>query len=87
MACGAAVIGANTTSLPEVVGLDEAMFDPLSVPDITAKMSQVLGDDVFRAKLREHGLKQAKKFSWDESAMRAIAAFEQCVVVQSLKPC
>ena len=86
MACGAAVIGANTTSLPEVVGLDEAMFDPLSVPDITAKMSQVLGDDVFRAKLREHGLKQAKKFSWDESAMRAIAAFEQCVVVQSLKP-
>ena len=86
MACGAAVIGANTTSLPEVIGLDEAMFDPLSVPDITAKMSQVLGDDIFRAKLREHGLKQAKKFSWDQSALCAIAAFEQCVVVQSLKP-
>ena len=28
MACGAPVITSNSTSLPEVIGLDEAMFDP-----------------------------------------------------------
>src|SRR5208283_3120997 len=28
MACGAPVIGANTASLPEVIGLHEALFDP-----------------------------------------------------------
>jgi glycosyltransferase involved in cell wall biosynthesis len=77
MACGAPVIGANTTSLPEVIGLDESLFDPLSVAAIAAKMAQALGDDAFRASLREHGLQQAKRFSWDKSARHAITAFEK----------
>jgi glycosyltransferase involved in cell wall biosynthesis len=76
MACGAAVIGANTSSLPEVIGLGDAQFDPLEVTAITRKMAQALQDGAFRAMLREHGLRQAKKFSWDESARRAIAAWE-----------
>lgn len=76
MACGAPVIGANTSSLPEVIGLDEALFDPFNVAAIAAKMAQALKDDAFRAALREHGLQQAKKFSWDETAKRAIAAWE-----------
>jgi glycosyltransferase involved in cell wall biosynthesis len=76
MACGAPVIGANTSSLPEVIGLDSALFDPFDVAAIATKMAQALGDDAFRATLREHGLQQAKKFSWDESAKRALAAWE-----------
>ena len=83
MACGAPVIGANTSSLPEVIGLEVALFDPLDVKAITAKMSQALEDEAFRTTLRDHGLQQAKRFSWDESAKRAITAFEilhsQCV--------
>jgi glycosyltransferase involved in cell wall biosynthesis len=55
MACGAPVITSNTTSLPEVVGLDEAMFDPLSVPAITEKMLLMLQDKAFRARVRHHG--------------------------------
>lgn len=77
MACGAPVIGANTSSLPEVIGLEEALFDPLDVTAITAKIAQALEDDAFRAQLREHGLQRAKLFSWDESANRAITAWEQ----------
>lgn len=76
MACGAPVIGANTSSLPEVIGLDSALFDPFNVAAITAKMAQALSDDLFRDMLREHGFQQAKKFSWDTSAKRAIAAWE-----------
>ncbi|HCJ51104.1 MAG TPA: glycosyl transferase family 1, partial [Gallionella sp.] len=76
MACGAPVIGANTTSLPEVIGLEAALFDPLDVAAITAKMAQALEDKKFRTTLREHGLQQAKRFSWNESAKRAIAAWE-----------
>ncbi len=76
MACGAPVIGANTTSLPEVIGLDEALFDPFDVGAITAKLSKALQDEAFRRCLREHGLQQAKKFSWDETARRAISAWE-----------
>ena len=76
MACGAAVIGANTSSVPEVIGLDVAMFDPFDVTTMTRKMAQALQDDDFRTTLREHGLRQAAKFSWDESAKRAIGAWE-----------
>ena len=76
MACGAPVIGANSSSLPEVVGLEVALFDPLDVKAIAAKMKQALEDQSFRATLRNHGLQQAQRFSWDDSAKRAIAAWE-----------
>ncbi|WP_201693877.1 glycosyltransferase [Paraburkholderia hiiakae] len=80
MACGAAVIGANASSLPEVIGLDEAMFDPLDVDAISAKLAHALEDDTFRAKLHAHGLERAQLFSWDATARRAIAAWEEIVM-------
>ena len=76
MACGAPTIGSCTTSVPEVIGWEQALFDPASAPSIAARMAQVLGDDALRARLRQHGLRQAGKFSWDEAAKRAIAQFE-----------
>lgn len=76
MTCGAPVIAANTSSLPEVIGRADALFDPFSQHSITEKMAQALSDDAFRLSLREHGLVQCKKFSWDESARLSIAAFE-----------
>jgi glycosyltransferase involved in cell wall biosynthesis len=76
MACGAAVIGANTSSLPEVIGLREALFDPLDVDAIRVKMLQALTDEAFNNKLREHGSEQAKKFSWNETARRALSAWK-----------
>jgi glycosyltransferase involved in cell wall biosynthesis len=30
MCCGAAVIGSNTSSIPEVIGKEDALFDPCS---------------------------------------------------------
>lgn len=77
MACGAPVISANTTSLPEVIGLEEALFDPLDVGSIAAKMQLALTDETFRTRLIDHGLQQAKRFYWDETANRAIAAWDQ----------
>jgi glycosyltransferase involved in cell wall biosynthesis len=77
MRCGAPVVCGNRSSLPEVIGLEEAMFDPFDVKSIAAKMSQALEDENFRARLRAHGLQRAKLFSWDESAKKAIAGFEK----------
>lgn len=76
MSCGRAVIGANTSSLPEVIGRGDALFDPMSDKSIAEKLEEVLTKDVFRAELEQHGLKQAKCFSWDTSAKQAITAFE-----------
>lgn len=76
MACGAVVIGANTSSLPEVIGWPDAMFDPRDVRAITDKMQLALTDPGFRDSLRKHGLEQATRFSWDAVATRALAAWE-----------
>jgi len=76
MSCGAPVIGANTTSLPEVIGREDALFDPHDDEDITAKLSQVLSDEAFRQTLARHGLGQAKRFSWEATAKRALSALE-----------
>ena len=77
MACGVPVIGSNTSSIPEVIGRADALFDPSDIGAITASMAAVLGDPGRQAELRAHGLAQATRFSWDASARRAIEAFEQ----------
>lgn len=77
MSCGAPVIGADATSLPEVIGLPEALFDPLSVTAIKDKLSLALTDESFRQRLISYGLNHAASFSWDVSAKRAWRALEQ----------
>ena len=83
MACGAPVIGSNRTSIPEIIGLDEALFDPMSVPDISRKMAEVLTNDQLRSDLRAHGLVQAKRFSWERTARRALDAIESAFATTS----
>jgi len=79
MACGAPVICSNTTSLPEVIGLSEATFNPFDVTSISAKMIQALNDEAFLKRLRDHGLRQAQKFSWDKTAKKAFEAWEKII--------
>lgn len=77
MACGVPVIGSATTSIPEVIGLQEALFDPLDPASIAEKMQEVLENPPFLNMLREHGIEQSKKFSWNGSAVRALNVMEE----------
>jgi glycosyltransferase involved in cell wall biosynthesis len=77
MSCGAAVIGANTSSVPEVLGREVALFDPRDYDEIANKMRCVLTDAALHSRLSEDGLMQARKFSWDVTAKRAILALER----------
>ena len=86
LACGAVVIGAGNTSLPEVIGIEEALFDPFNESDITNKIVNVLTDDQLYLTLKEKGLLRAHAFSWDKSAEVALEAIEQVVrETQNLK--
>lgn len=76
LSCGAAVIGSNNTSVPEVIGAEEALFDPTSVASISEAIFQALTDRRFYTYLKERGPTQAEKFSWDISAVRALEIFE-----------
>jgi len=74
MSCGAPVIGSNQTSVPEIIGRNDALFDPTSISAITEAIEKALSDDEFRESLRVHGLVQAKQFSWQRTAERAVEA-------------
>ncbi|MCF3439936.1 glycosyltransferase, partial [Escherichia coli] len=75
MSCGAPVIGSNVTSIPEVIGNPEALFDPYSVSSMRDKIAQCLTDDTFLARLKDMAQQQARNFSWDRAAVTALEAF------------
>lgn len=82
MACGAPVIAGDNSSLPEVIERADMMFDARDDHAITAKMHHALTDADFRLDIRRFGLQQAKKFSWDSSAKRALDAYADLAVRQ-----
>ncbi len=82
MCCGAPVIGADNSSIPEVIGRADALFQARSQASMTAKIREYLVDDGLRDALAAHGLQQAQQFNWDKSAQAAMAAIEQLAPVK-----
>jgi glycosyltransferase involved in cell wall biosynthesis len=80
MCCGTPTIGSNATSVPEVIGRADFLFDPNSVKDTTALISKALTNANFYQSLRTHAKTQAAMFSWDKTALRALAGLEKLVV-------
>lgn len=79
MWCDAPVIGSNTSSIPEVIGYPQALFDPFNVDSIREKMEEVLRDEQFRGDLIKHAQQQRIKFSWDKSAKTLLQVLEDQV--------
>lgn len=79
MSCGAPSIGSKTTCIPEVIGREDALFDPESVEDISAKMAEVLRNDDLRADLAKYALEHSSNFCWGASAVKALKALDGIV--------
>ncbi|MBX9933025.1 MAG: glycosyltransferase [Methylobacterium sp.] len=79
MACGAPTIGANNSSIIEVLNFKDAMFDGSSIEAIAKKISDTLRSADFRNALVAHGQQQARKFSWQTCAELALDAIERAV--------
>jgi len=79
MAHGTPVVTSNTSSLPEVVGHAAVLVNPENVFEIMRALQRVLLDQAVRDNLRQRGYEQAKKFSWDASARRIQAVYEEVV--------
>ena len=77
MACGAPVICSNAASLPEVVGDAALLFDPRDVTALRAAIARVLSDPALARALREKGLAQAKKFSWQRAAQETFDVYRR----------
>jgi len=77
MCCGAPVIGSLSTSIPEIIVIDEAMFDPHDPYDMKELIERALTDDVFLERLKHNSISQSKKFSWENTANKLLLACSQ----------
>jgi len=77
MACGAAVITSNTSSMPEVAGEAAMIVDPYKPQEITAAMITLLGDQAVREDFIKKGYLQAAKFSWKAMAENNLAIYRE----------
>ncbi|UNC14550.1 glycosyltransferase [Acidiphilium multivorum] len=76
MLCGRATIGSRASSLPEVIGRDDALFDPFDVDDMCRVIHRLATDDVWRRELEAHASVQSQLFTWDNVARKTFQAFE-----------
>lgn len=77
MACGVPVVCSNAASLPEIVGDGGLLVDPHDVAAIAQAMARVLGDAALAGDLRERGLRQARRFSWERAAAETTGVYRQ----------
>lgn len=72
MACGAPVVCADRSSLPEVAGDAALLIDPLDVSDLARVLARLWAAPAWQAELRQRGLAQARRFSWQVTAQQTL---------------
>lgn len=77
MACGTPVITTAVTSLPEVVGDAAFAVDPDDYRQMAGSIIATVMESNTAADLRQRGLQQAKKFSWETTATETLLIYDQ----------
>jgi glycosyltransferase involved in cell wall biosynthesis len=75
MACGAAVITSNRSSVPEVAGDAAQLVDVCRTDRLGAAMARLDGDEALRTRLRSLALERAAAFSWARTAAQTMAVY------------
>lgn len=79
LACGAPVIVANSSSLPEVVQDNAVFMNPFDMQDIAGTLRTVLRQLESGNRYREKGIAHARQFSWKTMAENTLKVYERCV--------
>ena len=75
MSFGTPVVVSDRASLPEVVGEAGLLVNPDDPEDIAQALARVLTEEPLRARMREQGLAQAARFTWDKAARETLAVY------------
>ncbi|MBX6311669.1 MAG: glycosyltransferase [Isosphaeraceae bacterium] len=79
MHCGAAVVAGNNSSQIEVVGDAGLLVNAHDAGDIANGLRRILSDPGLARSLGDRAIIQASRFSWEQSADRALAALTRVV--------
>ena len=77
MAQGTPVVTSNTSSLPEVVGNAAVLVNPENVFEIMHGIKRALLDQQLRETLKQRGLEQAARFSWEHSVRGMLRVYDR----------
>ena len=76
MACGTPVVASDIPAVSEVVG-DAGVLVPSGDPSAVAGATeQVLTDTALATSLRQRGLERARQFTWEQTAVRTLAVYD-----------
>lgn len=81
MKLGTPVIGSNAASIPEVIGPGGLTFAPDDIDGFSKAIINLLQDESLRAKLSEYGKQQAGKLTWNETAKKTLAVWNNLIGV------
>ena len=77
VACGTPVLCSSTSSMPEVAGCEEALFDPYDVSDIAGLISRALTDESFRARVLADETKRLQRWSVEHVGGKILSALQK----------
>lgn len=78
LSCGAPVVVARSSSLPEVVGSNAIFTNPFDYMDIARALELGVRDEALRQRLRADGVEHAKRFSWELMTKQTLEIYERC---------
>lgn len=79
MACGVPVIVSNRASLPEVVGNGGIQVPIGEVKRLSKAMYDLVYDKTIRMNMKQRGLNQANKFSWQRTVSLLMGIYQEIV--------
>jgi glycosyltransferase involved in cell wall biosynthesis len=82
MACGTPVVTTDSTSLPEVVGPAAFTVDADDGREMAGAIIATVIQDSLRAELRQKGLEQAARFTWEKTATETALVYDQVLRTQ-----
>jgi glycosyltransferase involved in cell wall biosynthesis len=68
MACGAAVVVARSSSIPEVVGDAGIYFEPRATDELADILVELFTNSSLRERLISDGFARAREFDWSKTA-------------------
>jgi glycosyltransferase involved in cell wall biosynthesis len=77
MSCGVPLIASNGGSLPEVVGDAGFALDPDDERQIGGSIIAALTQEELAAEMREKGVAQAARFSWEKTATETLLIYDR----------
>lgn len=85
LACGAAVIGPDTSSLREYITAKKALFSPTSFVDFEEKLHQALTDATYLNSIRRQDAIHRDWQSWDDVAKRTIIEWQNISIPREVE--